>query len=138
MQPSLCLLGLQDFSYHAAEIDDTDEDLLSHYPACEAFIDQARSSGGTVLVHWSVSTTSACIIILYKQDSNQPPSLPLSLCSNAGISRSASIALAYVMHKERLSLEQAYDRLRLTRSKIRPNTGFMEQLTDIQHKLGIS
>ena len=48
--------------------------------------------------------------------------------SNAGCSRSVTVALAYVIHNERISLEEALMRLRETRPAARPNDGFMKQL----------
>ena len=59
--------------------------------------------------------------------------------SNAGCSRSVTIALAYVIQNERISLKEALTRLRQTRPASRPNDGFMkqlehwEQLTDKLH-----
>lgn len=57
--------------------------------------------------------------------------------SNAGVSRSASIALAYVMHKEKVPLETALERLRSTRPAVRPNDEFMKQLKELEVSLGI-
>ena len=66
--------------------------------------------------------------------------LDLSLfpCSNAGVSRSSSIALSYVMHREGTPLDEALERLRVTRPAVRPNDGFMKQLRETEKKLGIS
>ena len=58
-------------------------------------------------------------------------------CSNAGISRSSTVALAYMIETERMPLEQAYDRLKLSRPAIQPNPGFMSQLAGFQEQLGI-
>ncbi|CAI8021437.1 Deoxynucleoside triphosphate triphosphohydrolase SAMHD1, partial [Geodia barretti] len=72
------------------------------------------------------------------------PTLPLQLAcvtdntdSNAGISRSSTVALAYVIETERVSLELAYDRLKKSRPAIQPNPGFMSQLADFQERLEI-
>ena len=59
-------------------------------------------------------------------------------CSNAGISRSATVALAYVMETENISLEAAYDRLKQSRPAIQPNPGFMNQLAEFQAQLRIA
>ena len=48
--------------------------------------------------------------------------------SNAGCSRSVTVALAYVIQNERISLKEALMRLRQTRPAARPNDGFMKQL----------
>ena len=57
--------------------------------------------------------------------------------SNAGVSRSVSIALAYVMHKERVPLDIALRRLRDTRPVAQPNQSFLQQLKEMEAKLGI-
>ena len=57
--------------------------------------------------------------------------------SNAGISRSSTVALAYVIETERIPLEQAYDRLKASRPAVQPNPGFMEQLAAFQEQLNI-
>ena len=48
------------------------------------------------------------------------------------MSRSASVALAYVMREEGMSLEEALQRLRRTRPCVQPNQSFMEQLRNLQ------
>ena len=65
------------------------------------------------------------------------PLLPTGPYSNAGISRSSTVALAYVIETERVSLELAYDRLKKSRPAIQPNPGFMSQLADFQERLEI-
>ena len=61
------------------EVRDVDtEDLMSHFPNAVAFIDEGLSSGGRVLVH--------CI---------------------AGVSRSASCVIAYLMQKRQMRMEEA-------------------------------
>lgn len=49
---------------------------------------------------------------------------------NAGVSRSASIAIAYLMAKEKIPFEDAFNRVRSARPSIRPNAGFLVQLTE--------
>lgn len=74
-------------------------DLLIHLEECFAFIEEARSVG-SVLVH--------CLV---------------------GMSRSASVVAAYLMYKEKISLEDALAKIREKRSYVRPNEGFVEQLS---------
>ena len=60
------------------------------------------------------------------------------ISGNAGISRSTSIAMVYVMHKERIPLETALERLQQTRTSVKPNETFMEQLRQLEQNLVIS
>jgi protein-tyrosine phosphatase len=69
-------------------------------------IDEARSKSRGVLVH--------CL---------------------AGISRSVTVTLAYLMYNEQLSLEDAYDLVRNHKSNIAPNFHFMEQLVEYERRL---
>ncbi|KAF2352157.1 Dual specificity phosphatase catalytic domain, partial [Trinorchestia longiramus] len=71
--------------------------------------DEARESGVGVLVH--------CL---------------------AGISRSVTITVAYLMFKEKLSLEAAYEYVRVKKANIAPNFNFMGQLQDFQVQLNLS
>ena len=50
------------------------------------------------------------------------------LFSNAGCSRSVTIALAYIIEKDKISLDEALRRLKMTRPSAKPNDGFMKQL----------
>ena len=45
-----------------------------------------------------------------------------------GISRSPSIVIAYLMYKNKMSYEEAYDLVKNKRNVINPNSGFQEQL----------
>ncbi|CAB3410032.1 unnamed protein product [Caenorhabditis bovis] len=55
----------------------------------------------------------------------------------AGISRSVTICLAYLMHNRRVPLEIAYDWLQNKNASIAPNFHFMGQLTDYERLLGL-
>ncbi|KAJ3603675.1 hypothetical protein NHX12_028419, partial [Muraenolepis orangiensis] len=68
-----------------------------------AFIDSVKEQGGRVLVH-----------------------------CQAGISRSATICLAYLMHARRLGLSEAFDFVRQRRQVISPNLAFMGQLLQFE------
>jgi atypical dual specificity phosphatase len=81
-------------------LDDTDDtDLLSHFDTVNDHIRFVLGGGGRALVH--------CV---------------------AGVSRSASFCLAYLMKFERMSLRQAYRYMSLRRPMVRPNLGFWKQL----------
>ncbi len=83
-------------------------DLASQLPRCLRFIDDALRSDCTnrVLLH-----------------------------CNAGVSRSASVAIAYLMEQHRLTLSEAICRLKAVRPSIRPNDGFMQQLRNFERRL---
>lgn len=49
-------------------------------------------------------------------------------CSSAGVSRSASIVIAYLMRYKGISYEEARKLLEKARPQIRPNDGFVRQL----------
>ncbi|CAL1538516.1 unnamed protein product [Lymnaea stagnalis] len=53
----------------------------------------------------------------------------------AGVSRSASICIAYLMKYQRMTLEQAYRHVKRRRSVIHPNVGFWRQLIDFERRL---
>ncbi|EDO47156.1 predicted protein [Nematostella vectensis] len=69
-------------------------------------IESVRRVGGKVLVH--------CI---------------------AGVSRSASLVIAYLMKYQRLNLRDAHKLVQDKRPLIRPNTGFWKELIDYEKKL---
>ncbi|KAJ3053453.1 hypothetical protein HK102_011700, partial [Quaeritorhiza haematococci] len=88
-------------------IDDEDSDLISLLPETFEFIDGAlggaggaeKEGGSRVLVH--------CV---------------------AGVSRSASVIIAYLMKAHTLTLEAALERVRARYPKASPNPGFLTQL----------
>lgn len=70
------------------------------------FIEDARAKGGRVLVHCAM-----------------------------GISRSATIVLAYLMYKYRVPLNTAYEFVKARRPEINPNPGFMSILQQYEYEL---
>ena len=84
---------------HMQVSDLPDEDLLSHLGEAIAFIDLAISRGGAVLVH--------CF---------------------RGRSRSATVVIAYLMHKHHYKLEKAFFKVKTKRECINPHIGFLAQL----------
>uniref|UniRef100_A0A3P8T8K9 Dual specificity phosphatase 19b n=1 Tax=Amphiprion percula TaxID=161767 RepID=A0A3P8T8K9_AMPPE len=85
-------------------LDLPDTDITSYLDECSSFIDQARDQDGVVLVH-----------------------------CNAGVSRSSSIVIGYLMLREELSFDDAYDQVKQARPSIRPNPGFYQQLQNYKH-----
>ncbi|NXY51475.1 DUS6 phosphatase, partial [Ceuthmochares aereus] len=80
------------------------------------------------------------------------PPLPLCFCADeargkncgvlvhclAGISRSVTVTVAYLMQKLNLSMNDAYDIVKMKKSNISPNFNFMGQLLDFERTLGLS
>lgn len=89
----------EDFTYKKFHVrDDEDEDLASIFEQCHSFIDLGRSHSG-VLVH----------------------------CA-AGISRSATIVLSYLMKVRQSNFDNELEFLRSVRPVVDPNPGFVKQL----------
>ncbi|XP_040012254.1 dual specificity protein phosphatase 8 isoform X2 [Xiphias gladius] len=82
------------------------DDLLPWIPQALHFIDAARSSGASVLVH----------------------------CA-AGISRSPALAVAYIMYSLGMDLDHAYRFVKERRPSISPNFNFLGQLQHFQGTL---
>uniref|UniRef100_A0A0K0F8E9 Protein-tyrosine-phosphatase n=1 Tax=Strongyloides venezuelensis TaxID=75913 RepID=A0A0K0F8E9_STRVS len=53
----------------------------------------------------------------------------------AGVSRSATLVIVYLMKHERMSLRQAYQYVKAKRPIIRPNVGFWKQMVDYEKKI---
>lgn len=81
-------------------------DILKVFPDCNKFIRGALKDGGKVLVH-----------------------------CNAGVSRSTSIVVAYLMRYENMTVRAAMEHVRAIRSCVRPNDGFVRQLFDYESAL---
>ncbi|XP_047977974.1 dual specificity protein phosphatase 1-like isoform X2 [Salvia hispanica] len=91
-----------DFVYKIIQVRDTEDVKLSQYfDECFAFIDEAKASGGGVLVH--------CFL---------------------GRSRSVTIIIAYLMFKHGMSLSEAVEHVRVKRPTMCPNQGFISQLEE--------
>ncbi|PRP76262.1 hypothetical protein PROFUN_07784 [Planoprotostelium fungivorum] len=86
--------------------DDEEQDLMSHFEETNRWIEQARTEGELVIVH----------------------------CA-AGVSRSATIIIAYLMKHKSMTLRQAFDFVREKRPVVNPNSGFLKQLCKYEEKL---
>lgn len=53
----------------------------------------------------------------------------------AGVSRSASLCIAYLMKYQRMTLEQAYYHVKKKRPVIHPNSGFWKQLIEYERRI---
>ncbi|ALC45147.1 Mkp3 [Drosophila busckii] len=85
------------------------QDLAMHFPAAIHFIEEARSANSAVLVH--------CL---------------------AGVSRSVTVTLAYLMHTRALSLNDAFMLVRSRKPDVSPNFHFMQQLQSFESQLRLS
>eukprot|EP00743_Colponemidia_sp_Colp-15_P005793 GILK01006228.1.p1 GENE.GILK01006228.1~~GILK01006228.1.p1 ORF type:complete len:206 (-),score=9.03 GILK01006228.1:186-803(-) len=96
-----------DFRYMNVKLLDADhEDISKHFDAVFAFIEEARKKGCAVLVH----------------------------CA-AGMSRSSTIVIAYLMKHHNMSLKSAYAFTKARRPIVSPNPGFMRQLVRYERVL---
>ncbi|KAI0300163.1 hypothetical protein B0F90DRAFT_1725593 [Multifurca ochricompacta] len=88
------------FFRHQVPLDDVEEtDVLQHLIPSITFIQSELDKGGGVLVH-----------------------------CQAGMSRSATIAAAYIMYSQNLDVNAAIELIRKVRPNISPNAGFVAQL----------
>ncbi|XP_014609162.1 dual specificity protein phosphatase 15 [Polistes fuscatus] len=83
--------------------DRPDQNLSQYFSLCNDFIHAARLRGGNVLIH--------CL---------------------AGMSRSVTVAVAYIMSTTNLSWKEALKVVRVGRSIANPNAGFQQQLEDFE------
>lgn len=95
------------YQYKCIPVEDNHkEDISSWFIEAIEFIDSIKDSNGRVLVH-----------------------------CQAGISRSATICLAYLMKKKRVRLEEAFEFVKQRRSIISPNFSFMGQLLQFESQV---
>ena len=67
---------------------------------------------------------------------NASPDNSVLVHCNQGVSRSATIVIAYLMQKSLYpTYKQAYEHVKQKRTKIKPNAGFVEQLNRLEQKL---
>ncbi|XP_072773294.1 dual specificity protein phosphatase 15 [Taeniopygia guttata] len=93
---------LKDITYLRIPLPDTPEaNIKRHFKECISFIHQCRLHGGNCLVH--------CL---------------------AGISRSTTVVVAYVMVVTELSCQEVLDAIRTIRPVANPNPGFRQQLSE--------
>ncbi|XP_015913213.1 dual specificity protein phosphatase 7 [Parasteatoda tepidariorum] len=85
------------------------QNLSTFFPQAIKFIDEARKRKLGVLVH--------CL---------------------AGISRSVTITLAYLMHELNIPLNEAYDFVQRRKANISPNLNFLGQLKDFERHLNLN
>lgn len=98
---------LDGFSYFQIAVEDSHEvNMLQHLPLAFSFIEEARLAQEKVLVH-----------------------------CHAGMSRSVTVVIAYLMKYYEHTLNSAYDFVRQKKSNISPNFSFLEQLLQFECSL---
>lgn len=101
------VLSTQDFTYKVVDVQDCPDAAVSQYfDECAEFIDNAIRQGGRVLVH--------CF---------------------AGVSRSATVVIAYLQSHKGLSLQEAMTAVKSKRRSANPNIGFISQLAAYEQTL---
>ena len=95
---------LKDISYHYFEaVDESDFEISKLFAPIHKLMDEHIENGKNVLVH-----------------------------CNMGVSRSGTIAVAYLMKTLHISAKDAWELARKSRGAIRPNEGFMKQLRQFE------
>jgi len=101
--------SLNKIQYYGFHVDDLPHANISrHFRRTTDFIQRAIETGGTVCVN--------CYM---------------------GLSRSATVVIAYLMMKQNMTCKQALDVISQGR-KVRPNPGFLQQLAELEHTLRLS
>ncbi|CAA2997936.1 dual specificity phosphatase 1-like [Olea europaea subsp. europaea] len=104
---SLSPAHANDFIYKTIPVmDREDVDISQYFSECFNFIEEAKKTGGGVLVH--------CF---------------------AGRSRSVTIVVAYLMMKNGISLSEALEHVKRKRPVVSPNSGFISQLENLERSL---
>jgi protein-tyrosine phosphatase len=88
---------------HCPLEDDESEDIARYFDRSIEFIKEARASGGRVVVHCRL-----------------------------GISRSATVVLAFLVKAQSLTLKNAFELVSRARPKVMPNYGFWHQLAQLE------
>ena len=97
----------EDLTYYNLPVMDTcEEDISQIFERAFIIIEKVRLSGGRILVH-----------------------------CNAGISRSATICIAYLMKAENISMDEAHKIVKDKRRCVAPNFGFMLKLMKFEDTL---
>ncbi|XP_019334563.1 dual specificity protein phosphatase 9 [Alligator mississippiensis] len=110
--PNLPNLFAEHGGFHYKQIPISDhwsQNLARFFPEAIAFIDEAAAQQCGVLVH--------CL---------------------AGVSRSVTVTVAYLMQRLRLSLNDAYDLVKRKKADASPNFNFLGQLLDFERQLGLA
>lgn len=88
------------------ELDSTHTDLAKHFDEVGEMIEEIHRNGGKTLIH--------CV---------------------AGVSRSATLCLAYLLKYGQMNLKDAFLHVKSIRPQIRPNSAFVQQLRSYEERL---
>ncbi|PVZ96481.1 hypothetical protein BB558_007632 [Smittium angustum] len=89
--------------------DHAEDDISNFFESCFEFIDEAISSNCNVLVHCQL-----------------------------GVSRSATLVIAYIMHSKKLTFSKAYDYVKSRNPKTCPNLSLIAQLMEYEKTLNLT
>ena len=109
-----CASGIKNFFpdnfkyYNINLLDSEKENIKQYFNESFDFIDKAIKNGGNVLVH-----------------------------CHAGVSRSSTILIAYIMKSKKMKLNEVLELIKTKREKVNPNNGFLGQLKDYEKELGL-
>lgn len=96
-----------EFQYYTIEILDLpDSSIIQHFNTTNQYINKVLQSNGRILIH-----------------------------CNAGISRSSTIVIAYLIGIELFDYSTAYELVKTARKNIRPNEGFVRQLLQYEKQI---
>lgn len=99
-----------DFKYLKLRVLDFPEtDISQHFAQTNKFLAESLSSGARVYVH-----------------------------CNAGVSRSTTVVVAYIMMSQKIPVDDVLKRLKTIRPCVCPNKGFLKQLKDYEKKLNLA
>ena len=87
-------------------LDSETADIKKYFGASNKFIDDAIRNNGNVLVH-----------------------------CHAGVSRSSTILIAYIMKYKEMKLDKVLELIRSKREKVNPNNGFIKQLKEYEKEI---
>lgn len=87
-------------------------------------------------VYTFVSNRLFNCVLLYFSDEARGSNQGVLVHCLAGVSRSVTITVAYLMQTKKLTLNDAYDYVKTCKPNISPNFNFMGQLLEFQRSLG--
>uniref|UniRef100_A0A672N7Z7 Dual specificity phosphatase 7 n=1 Tax=Sinocyclocheilus grahami TaxID=75366 RepID=A0A672N7Z7_SINGR len=100
--------------------------------------DEAAAAAGSVLGLLLHKLRDDGCTAFYLDDEARSKKCGILVHCLAGISRSVTVTVAYLMQKLNLSLNDAYDFVKRKKSNISPNFNFMGQLLDFERTLGLN